>query len=227
MITGSTGSVDFPTTPGAVQSTFHGGTGTPDDVPTDAFAARLDPSGSRLTYSTYLGGSADDAGNEVALDHAGNAYFAGSTASPEFPTTPGALKTSLQPGTTLIGFVTKLDPAGRLLRDLLLVARQRDDRGTMPLDQREDGVQPFVLGRHGVDQRLALVAGQAGLEDLDDRGIQAKRQVARVLDHGDRRDRRQAPVDPGLDNAGSQTTGTAGTAELRTVADAPLSHRTA
>ena len=49
MITGSTGSVDLPTTPGAVQSTFHGGTGTPDDVPTDAFAARLDPSGSRLT----------------------------------------------------------------------------------------------------------------------------------------------------------------------------------
>ena len=50
----------------------------------------------------------------MALDHAGNAYYAGFTASPEFPTTPGALKTSLQPGTTLIGFVTKLDPAGRL-----------------------------------------------------------------------------------------------------------------
>ena len=114
MITGSTGSADFPTTPGAVQPTFHGGTGTFEDVPADAFAAKLDPSGSRLVYSTYLGGSADDVGSSVALDHAGNAYYAGSTASPEFPTTPGALKTSLQPGTTLIGFVTKLDPAGRL-----------------------------------------------------------------------------------------------------------------
>jgi hypothetical protein len=114
LITGSTGSADFPTTPGAVQPTFHGGTGTFDDGPADAFAAKLSPSGSRLTYSTYLGGSADDGGNGVALDHAGNAYYAGSTASPDFPTTPGALKTSLQPGTTLIGFVTKLDPAGRL-----------------------------------------------------------------------------------------------------------------
>jgi hypothetical protein len=114
VITGSTGSVDFPTTPGAVQPTFHGGTGTDEGVPTDAFAAKLSPSGSRLVYSTYLGGSADDVGHGVALDHAGNAYYAGNTASPEFPTTPGALKTSLEPGTTLIGFVTKLDPAGRL-----------------------------------------------------------------------------------------------------------------
>ena len=64
VITGSTGSADFPTTPGAVQSTFHGGTGTSEDVPTDAFAAKLDPSGSRLVYSTYLGGSADDGGSE-------------------------------------------------------------------------------------------------------------------------------------------------------------------
>jgi hypothetical protein len=114
MITGGTGSADFPTTPGAVQPTFHGGTGTDEGVPTDAFAAKLSPSGSRLAYSTYLGGSADDVGNGVALDRAGNAYYAGHTASPEFPTTPGALKTSLQPGTTLIGFVTKLGPAGRL-----------------------------------------------------------------------------------------------------------------
>jgi hypothetical protein len=73
VITGKTGSVDFPTTPGAVQSTFHGGTGTDEGVPTDAFAAKLSPSGSRLVYSTYLGGSADDVGNGVALDRAGNA----------------------------------------------------------------------------------------------------------------------------------------------------------
>ncbi len=114
VIVGITGSADFPTTPGAVGSTFHGGTGTFQNVPADAFAAKLSPSGSRLIYSTYLGGSADDVGSGVALDDAGNAYYAGFTASPEFPTTPGTLKTALEPGTTLNGFVTKLDSAGRL-----------------------------------------------------------------------------------------------------------------
>ena len=89
MITGATGSADFPTTAGAVGSTFHGGTGTVEDVPSDAFAAKLDPSGSRLTYSSYLGGSADDAGRSVALDHAGNAYYAGSPLRPSSRPRPG------------------------------------------------------------------------------------------------------------------------------------------
>ncbi len=134
VITGPTGSVDFPTTPGAVQPTFHGGTGTWDDVPADAFAAKLDPSGSRLVYSTYLGGSADDVGNGVALDHAGNAYYAGSTASSDFPTTPGALKTSLQPATNQNGFVTKLDPAGRLKWSTYLGGNGRDSAYGIDVD---------------------------------------------------------------------------------------------
>src|SRR4051812_36744638 len=50
---------------------------------------KLDPSGSRLVYSTYLGGTGDDVGNAVALDDAGSAYYAGFSQSPEFPTTPG------------------------------------------------------------------------------------------------------------------------------------------
>jgi hypothetical protein len=134
MITGGTGSPDFPTSAGAIGSTFHGGTGTFDDVPADAFAAKLDPSGSRLVYSTYLGGSADDGGSSVALDHAGNAYYAGFTASPEFPTTPGALKTSLEPGTTLNGFVTKLDPAGRLKWSTYLGGNGRDSAWGIGVD---------------------------------------------------------------------------------------------
>jgi Beta-propeller repeat len=136
VITGLTGSADFPTTAGAVESTFHGGTGAILDVPADAFAAKLNPSGSRLVYSTYLGGSGDDAGSSVALDHAGNAYYAGLTGSPEFPTTPGALKTSLEPGTTLNGFVTKLDPAGRLKWSTYLGGNVRDSAWGIDVDSR-------------------------------------------------------------------------------------------
>jgi hypothetical protein len=53
VITGVTGSSDFPTTAGALEPSFGGGSGRFEtDVPGDAFAAKLDPSGSRLIYST-------------------------------------------------------------------------------------------------------------------------------------------------------------------------------
>ena len=64
VITGTTGSADFPTTRWSGRVDVPRRHGTFEDVPTDAFAAKLDPSGSRLTYSTYLGGSADDVGSE-------------------------------------------------------------------------------------------------------------------------------------------------------------------
>jgi uncharacterized repeat protein (TIGR01451 family) len=59
---------------------------------TDAFVAKLNPkaaTGAQLLYSTYLGGSADDVGNGIAVDDAGNAYVTGSTASTDIvlPTT--------------------------------------------------------------------------------------------------------------------------------------------
>ena len=56
-----------------------------------AFVAKLAPDASKLLYSTYLGGSAADVGNGIAIDSAGNAYVAGATFSlicPERRTTP-------------------------------------------------------------------------------------------------------------------------------------------
>ena len=50
-LTGYTDSADFPTTPGAFDTTFNGGY--------DAFVTKLDASGAALGYSTYLGGSGD------------------------------------------------------------------------------------------------------------------------------------------------------------------------
>jgi len=58
----------------------------------DVFVTKLNPAGSALVYSTYLGGSLDDQGRGIALDAAGNAYVTGSTTSDEFPTTPGAFQ---------------------------------------------------------------------------------------------------------------------------------------
>ena len=51
----------------------------------DAFVAKLNPAGSALVYSTYLGGSDEDGGDGIAVDAAGNAYVTGFTAIDQLP----------------------------------------------------------------------------------------------------------------------------------------------
>jgi hypothetical protein len=76
-VTGSTLSVDFPTTVGAFQTANLGGF--------DAFVSKLNPQGNVLTYSTYLGAEGTDQGNAIAVDSQGVAYIAGFTTSLHFP----------------------------------------------------------------------------------------------------------------------------------------------
>ncbi|MEO7653382.1 MAG: SBBP repeat-containing protein, partial [Bryobacteraceae bacterium] len=80
--------------------------------------AKLNPSASALIYSTYLGGVYTDEANAIAVDAQGNAYVAGTTRSPNFPTTPGAYQRFYNSGFTTIegdGFIVKLDPTGSTL----------------------------------------------------------------------------------------------------------------
>src|SRR5205823_65723 len=73
-VTGDTVDTDFPTTPGAFQPSFGG--------LRDAFVTKLNPTGSALVYSTYLGGSGiEGPSGGIALDIAGNAYVTGTTTS--------------------------------------------------------------------------------------------------------------------------------------------------
>jgi hypothetical protein len=76
-VTGFTDSTDFPTM-NPLQATFGGDQ--------DIFVAEINPTGSALVYSTYLGGSKSDIGSGIAVDSSGNAYVTGYTASPNFPT---------------------------------------------------------------------------------------------------------------------------------------------
>jgi uncharacterized repeat protein (TIGR01451 family) len=77
----------------------------------DAFVTKLNATGTALVYSTYLGGIYFDQGNAITLDGAGNAYVAGSSTSPNFPTTRGAFG---MPSSHFNGsgnvFVSKLNP---------------------------------------------------------------------------------------------------------------------
>src|SRR5438552_102423 len=112
-VTGQTNSVDFPTTPGAYQTTL-GGSNDVLIFQGDAFVVKLDPTGSTLIYSTFLGGSGDDVAYGIALDSSGNAYVVGATASTDFPTTPGAFQTTFGGGEAHV-FVTKVNPLGSAL----------------------------------------------------------------------------------------------------------------
>ncbi len=75
----------------------------------DAFAMKLDATGSNLLYSTYVGGLGRDVPGGIAVDAAGRAYIAGETDSPDFP-----LASPLQSafGGNSDIFVTVLDPSG-------------------------------------------------------------------------------------------------------------------
>ena len=73
---GHTYSTDFP-----VKNACHG----PNGESADTYVTKFDPSGSTLSYSTCLGGSAADFGYGIAVDCSGNAYVTGQTSSEDFP----------------------------------------------------------------------------------------------------------------------------------------------
>jgi hypothetical protein len=104
-VTGDTGSADFPTTPGAFDTTSNGGE--------EAFGVKVMSGGGALAYATFLGGSSSDTGRAVAVDGAGHAYVGGDTHSADFPTTPGAFQGTYHGAGD--GFLTRLSPDGSAL----------------------------------------------------------------------------------------------------------------
>lgn len=120
-IAGKAESTDFPTTTGAFQTKYPG-------APTSSgFVTKLNSTGSKLVYSTFLGGSGgglcylangsqDDLARGIAVDASGNAYVTGCTDSANFPTTTGAYDRTCH-GCSAHGdaFVTKLNSTGTAL----------------------------------------------------------------------------------------------------------------
>jgi hypothetical protein len=105
-VTGISESEDFPTAH-ALQPTSPGGGH-------DAFVSKFDSTGSVLLYSTYLGGSFDDDGNDIVVDASGNAYVTGSTDSMDFPTVNAFQRTPL-PSYQTHAFVCKFNASGSAL----------------------------------------------------------------------------------------------------------------
>jgi hypothetical protein len=104
-VAGDADSTNFPTTPGAFDTTQNGSV--------DAFVTKLNPAGSALVYSTFIGGTSFDSSTALAVDGSGNAYIAGYGTSTDYPTTAGAFDTSYNQGWDV--FVTKLNSSGTAL----------------------------------------------------------------------------------------------------------------
>jgi Big-like domain-containing protein/beta-propeller repeat-containing protein len=138
-VTGSTRSPNFPTTPGAFQTSCGDGQQCQYG---DAFVTKLNPSGSALVYSTFMGGSGYDYGHDIAVDSTGSAYVTGWTSSTNFPT-----RNAMQPasgGGQYDAFVFKLNPAGSDLVYSTYLGGTSDDWGLgIALDSSED---VYVIG---------------------------------------------------------------------------------
>jgi len=128
-VTGYTASIDFPLVNPA-QSSPGGGTCSEDGVDTacfDAFVTKLNPTGTALVYSTYLGGSNEDYGAGIALDASGHAYVTGYTNSTDFPV-QNALQSKNAGGWD--AFVTELSADGAFLIYSTYWGGSLDDIGT-------------------------------------------------------------------------------------------------
>ncbi|MFN2578127.1 MAG: CHRD domain-containing protein [Pyrinomonadaceae bacterium] len=114
-------SIDFPTTAGALGTTYRGG-----DF--DGFLFKLNPQGNALVYSTFIGGEDNDSTEGVAVDATGNAYVTGGTRSSGFPVTPSAFQ-SFRAGDT-DAYLMKLNAAGSGVLYSTLLGGSGTDRGS-------------------------------------------------------------------------------------------------
>ncbi|HEX3746610.1 MAG TPA: SBBP repeat-containing protein [Bryobacteraceae bacterium] len=134
-ITGYTASTDFP-----LQSPFQ----SSNLATVDAFVTKLNPAGSALVYSTYLGGSDQDYGTAIAVDSSGSAYVTGAVRSPDFPLV-NPIQAKLGSHAVDDAFVAKFNPAGSaLIYSTYLGGASEDEAYALAIDQTGDA---YVTGR--------------------------------------------------------------------------------
>ncbi len=147
-VTGFTQSPNFPTTSGAFDRTGAASNNL------DVFVSKLNPAGTALVYSTFIGGTNFDWGRGITVDSAGNAYVTGQTMSSNFPTTSGAFDRSFNVDSCprcgidqQDAFVLKLNAAGSsLVYSTFLGGFQFDDSLGIALDGARNA---YVTGQTG------------------------------------------------------------------------------
>ena len=123
-LTGVTTSTNFPVTTNAVSTNLNSAAYF-GHYTNDAFVVKLDSTGARLLFSTYLGGSGADVGSAISVDGSGNVYVTGETQSSDFPTN------GVSPpfGGSHDAFVAKLTASDSNLVYSTFLGGSGDDRG--------------------------------------------------------------------------------------------------
>ncbi len=125
-VTGYTASTNFP-----LQSPFR----SSNAASVDAFVTKINPAGSALVYSTYLGGSATDYGTAIAVDSSGSAYVTGIVTSDDFPLV-NPIDNKLASHAVDDAFVTKFNPSGSaLVYSTYLGGGSADDPLALAIDE--------------------------------------------------------------------------------------------
>jgi gliding motility-associated-like protein len=132
-----TNSTNFPTTPGAYKTTACG--------MQDGCAFEMDPNLTTLKWSTYLGGSNNDAAYNLALNSKGEIYITGGTESANFPTTPGVINPSY--GGNIDGFLLHLSPNGSTLLQSTYIGTGAYDQSFFVQTDKYDNV--YIYGQTG------------------------------------------------------------------------------
>jgi hypothetical protein len=158
-VAGDTSSKDFPVTPGAYQTVDRD-----DPEFKSAFVTKIDPTGTRFLYSTYLGGTLSDEAKAIAVDRSGDAYVTGD-ASRHFPTTPDAFQRK-QKGFDS-AFLSVLSPDGTRLLHSTVVGKETSGRG---IALGPSG-HVFIVGFRGAPDKKGVNQGYRGfLAELDGSG---------------------------------------------------------
>jgi hypothetical protein len=153
-VTGNTYSSNFPTAFAIYKSNAGGG---------DVFVMKLNTSGSSLAYSTYLGGSNDDFGNDIAVDESGNAHITGYTLSSNFPTTSAIYGSSA--GSWDV-FVTKLNASGISLVYSTYLGGSLSDKGYgITVDGTGNAYVTGMTGSSNFPTASAIYENNAGGND--------------------------------------------------------------
>jgi len=117
-------------------------------VQSDAFVTKWSPDGTKILYSTFLGGSASDAATGLAVDSVGSVYVTGMTASKDFPVTKGAFQTTLATGRFGNGrnaFVAKLTADGSQLAYATLLGGGAEASSRIAVNAAGEAL---ICGRH-------------------------------------------------------------------------------
>jgi hypothetical protein len=137
-VTGHSLSADFPSTSGAFDTSANG--------QYDVFVSKIihDADGTRLDYTSFIGGTGDDFAHAIATDNQGNAYITGQTSSTNFPVgtqeNEDRLHNTANPQGGIDAFALKLSADGNSLKWSTYIGGTNTDVGTAITAHHEEGI---------------------------------------------------------------------------------------